>query len=135
MKVVCIQNNFQYIDKNIYQNLGFDSDTVLPIEIGQQSIVYAITTIKNNFWYLVDVVGLRYPMYYPYQCFNIVDKRMSKYWQITELPDEYNDNKLGIFIGFNEMINDEYFYGELLEDNQNIIEIFNNYRKKMIEEF
>jgi len=134
VKVECIQNNLKYIEKYVYEGL-FDSDTILPIEIGQQSIVYAIATIKRNLWYLVDVKWLRYPMYYPRQCFKIIDKRISKYWLIGESIDEYDDNAIGIKIGFNEIINDEYFYGELLEDNEHILEIFNSYRKKMIDEY
>jgi hypothetical protein len=136
MIVECIENSFNRIDKNIYFEIeGYSSSTILPIDIGQKSIVYAISTINRCLWYLIDVEGLRYPMYYPKDCFKIIDGNISKYWSIKESIDYYSGNKLGIEIGFEEMINDEYFYGEMLEDNARNLEIFEKYRSKMIDEY
>ena len=135
MKVECIQNKLKNIEESIYNDIfGFDSDSILPIEVGQQSIVYAIATINKNLWYLVDVYGLRYPMFYPRQCFKIIDSKLSKYWKIKETLDFYNNDTVGVIIGFEEFINNDLFYSELLEDNENIIEIFNNYKVKMLKE-
>lgn len=136
MIVECISNRMRDIPKFVYDGLeGYNLKTELPIEIGQKSIVYGIITIKKNLWFLIDIKGLKYPMYYPSQLFKILDGRISKYWEIKEFIDRDDDNGKGLKFGFKELIDDEYFYGELLEDSQKNIEIFNKYRRIMIEEF
>lgn len=136
MKVECITNQFKNIPTSVYDGLyGYSSDTELPIEIGQQSVVYAITTIKKHLWFLVNVAGLAYPMYYPAHLFKITDGRLSKYWVAKERQDDY-DNKASIIqIGFPELVADEFFYGEFLEDKPENVEIFKKYMDLMDKEF
>lgn len=102
------------VNPSIYQDLyGWKESTILPIDVGQKSVVYAIYRLNGSPWYLVNVTGLRYPMFYPAAIFSIVDSRLSKYWIIHQ-SDEYSNS---IKIGFKEMVEDEYFYGEYIEDD------------------
>ncbi len=101
MKVECIKNICKEIPKEIYDGLhGYTMDTGFDIEVGQQSIVYGITTIKKHFWYLVDIDGLSHPLYLPSALFNIIDGRLSKYWIVAEGQDDEDHNAPIIQFGF-----------------------------------
>jgi hypothetical protein len=136
MKVECATNKFKDIPKTVYDELyGYSFDTELPIEIGQQSVVYGITTIKKHLWYLVNVEGLADPMYYPCHLFKIIDGRLSKYWMAKEGQDYYDNNASIINFGFKEIVEEEYFYGELIEDNPINVSIFRKYKELMDREY
>ena len=136
MRVECITNQFKNIPKTVYDELyGYSFDTQLPIEIGQQSVVYGITTIKKHLWYLVEVEGLVYPLYYPCYLFKIIDGRVSKYWIAKEGQDDYDNKNPIIKFGFKELVEDEFFYGGYLENNPIIIAIFMKYKELMDNEF
>jgi len=132
MKVECVSNHYKDIPPSVYESLhGFSSETELPIEIGHQSVVYAIKTFNKNLWYLIEVKGLIEPMYYPHQFFKIIDGRLSKYWLAKEEKDSYDNEASVIQFGFRELIEDEYFYGNLLEDDPMKIATFAKYKNLM----
>jgi hypothetical protein len=136
MIVECITNKLHDIPSFVYDGItGYDSKAELPIEIGQQSLVYGIATIKKSPWYLVDVKFLKYPMYYPSHIFKILDGRISKYWIIKEFYDDDDNGNKGLNISFKELVENEYFYGELLEDNQLNLHVWKKYQKLMKNEF
>ena len=105
------------------------------VDIGQISTVYGILTIKKHLWYLVARDEMEGPMYYPSHLFEIIDGRISKYWFAKEGKDQYDNNTPIIQFGFKELVDDEYFYGELLEDNPVNEEVFKLYKTSMDNEF
>lgn len=137
MKIECITNQFRDIPSSVYEGLySFSSETeYVELDVGKQFVVYAITTIKKHVWYLVEVQGLSVPMYYPAHLFKITDGRLSKYWIVKEGQDDYDNKAHIVKIGFKELVEDDFFYGELLEDNPENIEVFKKYKKSMDNEF
>ena len=136
MKVECIKNLCEEIPSKIYEGLhGYSADSKFDIELGQESIVYGITTIKKHFWYLIDVDDLPYPMYYPSALFKIIDGRLSRYWQVAEGQDDEDNSTPIIKFGFKELVEDEFFYGEYLEDYPKNLEVFQKYMELMKKEY
>lgn len=136
MKVRCITNKFSEIPRYVYSDLhSYSSETVLPIDIGQESIVYAITTIKGYAWFMVDVDGIPDPMFYPADIFKVIDGRLSRYWIMGEGTDVYNNELKSHTIGFKELVENEYLYGEYLEEYPDSVQIFTRCIELMRNEF
>ena len=119
-----------------YENLSYTDETEFDeLEVGQQSVVYAIVIMNGTQWYLIDFEQLTHPMFYPKAFFKIEDWRISKYWVAKEQQDEYDNNNLVLNFSFPEFLDDEYFYGELLEDNPKQLAIFRKYQTLLRNEF
>lgn len=137
MKVSCIKNSLKSIPSNVYEGLqGYSVETEFSeLEIGQQFVVYGINTFKKYPWYLIKVEGLAYPMYYPAHLFKIIDGRLSKHWIVQEGQDDYDNEVQILEIGFKELVENKFFYGELIEDNSANNAIFNKYKALLDVEF
>lgn len=143
MKIECIANSFKTLPISVYEGLhGFTRDTLFDeLEVGQQLVVYGINTFKKHLWYLVETQGLYgtmyhpNPMYYPSHLFKIIDGKLSKYWIVKEGKDSYDNNAIIVNWGFPELVENEYFYNELIEDISENISIFKKYKKLMDFEF
>jgi hypothetical protein len=135
MRVICIKNKFKDIPTQVYEGLyGFTCNSSIPIDIGHISIVYAMRTINRNIWFLVFSKDLIYPRYYPNHFFEIIDPKLSMYWTSKMILDEYDDNNRGIIIGFKEIIENEFFLGELFEDDPIVTKTFDKYKNLMEKE-
>lgn len=136
MKVRCITNRFSEIPGYVYSDLhSYSSETILPIDIGQESIVYAIMTIKGYAWFMVDVDGIPDPMFYPADIFKVIDGKLSRYWIIGEGTDVYNNGLKNHTIGFKALVENEYLYGEYLEGYRDAVKVFCHYIDLMRSEF
>lgn len=136
MKVECIKNLCKEIPAKIYEGLqGYSVDSRFDIEVGQKSIVYGITIIKKHLWYLINIDNLPYLIYYPSALFKIIDSRLSRYWHVAESRDDEDSGAIIIKFGFKELVEDEFFYGEYLEDYPKNVEIFQKYIELMKKEY
>ncbi|MEO6831171.1 MAG: hypothetical protein ABI378_02870 [Chitinophagaceae bacterium] len=137
MKIKFRFSCFDKIPTSVYGGLhGFSAETKIEeLEVGKQFVVYGINTIKRHLWYLIQDNQMIYPMYYPSALFEIIDGRLSSFWIARENLDDYDDNVKAIDIGIREIVENKYFYGELLEDNSEYKGIFDEYKKNIKNEF
>ena len=136
MKVKCIENRYGAIPEFVYEGLyGYTSESEALMNIGEVSTVYAITTIKKNAWYLVYFDCFAYPYFLPNQFFEIIDGRLSKFWQVKETLDSDDNNNRVIRIAVKEMHDNPYFLGELYEDYPEPTSIFRKIKDLMDNEF
>jgi hypothetical protein len=142
MKAKCTANKGNVLPVELFNDKsGYNANTEFQLIIAKGYTIYAITHIKKNVWFLIydevatgDYGGI-YPKYLPAALFEITDSRLSKYWQGTISKDEYNDDRPVLKIGFKELIEDEYFLGNLWEDSEKEMELFSYYKKAMDNEF
>jgi len=142
MKVKCTANTGFVLPKELLnEESGYDKNTTFQITIGKEYVVYAITHIKKNAWFLIcddssfGNYGGIYPNYLPAIFFQITDPQLSKFWIVTFASDNYNENENVISIAFPELLEDEYFLGNLWEEAEKEKEIFLKYKNSMDNEF
>lgn len=141
MKVKCIANNGNYLDETLIDKAtAYKRDSGFQLIIGKEYTVYAISYIKSYPWFLIcDEAshgrnGELYPQFLPSVLFVISDNRISKYWRLAIATDPY-DLKPSVSMGFEELISDEFFLGNLWEDRQKERSIFTKYKLSMDNEF
>jgi hypothetical protein len=142
MKVKCITNKGDVLPLELFDNKsGYSARTEFQLIIEKEYVVYAITHIKKNVWFLVcdeaSVGNHReiYPQYLPSTLFEITDSRLSKYWQVGLEKDKYDSNRIVLAFGFKELLENEYFLGNLWEDSETEKNIFLKYKLSMDNEF
>jgi hypothetical protein len=135
MKIKCIYNTGENIPKDLFSLYGYSENMIFEkITIGNIYIVYAIFTMKGRIWYLIcsdwyDGAGLNFPEFFSASLFEIIDESPSKYWISTFQNDDYdNSRELVLNTGFPNIINEEYFYGNLLEDKEREVNLFKKYK-------
>ena len=139
MKVKCLTET---IDPMIHNKklIEWAKNSELEITQGKIYTVIAISKYLDIFFYYIigDESG-NYPLAFPTDLFEIIDNRVSKYWDvfiekidtITELELQNND-----VISFNEWtLNKDSFYENLLEEEKHEISVFNTYKDKIFFEF
>jgi hypothetical protein len=120
----------------------YDGWHILPEEFhlvfNKEYHVYAIEYIEDAFehFYVLDETGSIYPRSYPSDFFEIVDNKLSKYWNYKK-GDTYplkiiNTHKL---ITFKEWREEEYFEYYMLENIGDSNAIFTKYKKLIDFEF
>ncbi|TAH23697.1 MAG: hypothetical protein EAZ09_06630, partial [Oscillatoriales cyanobacterium] len=88
--------------------------------------VYAIREWKGTIWYYIcDDNYSYYPIHNPAPMFEVVDKRVSKYWQF-----ELSPNGL-LMIAFEQWFTDPYFYDKLTDQEEAEVEIFDQVKELM----
>lgn len=108
--------------------LTFDNIyTVLGIE-------YTVDGYVN--FMIADDTEVSYPKFYPIEFFEIIDNRTSEYW-INRTSNTYPLEEVGYpnFISFEEAVNDECFFDDLLECSNGTSEIYEKYKGLMENEF
>ncbi len=139
MKVKCLYNTGKVLPE-VYRENKYDTDSEFQLTIGKEYVVYGIVTIKKYNWFLIcednyDGIYIYYPLYRPCHLFTITDGRISKYWIAKERIDDYDKGEKGIHFGFKELVEEEYFNGNLVEGYKREVEIFQNYKKRIDSEF
>jgi hypothetical protein len=142
MKVKCIENTGIALPKELIDdNSGYRNDSKFQLIIEKEYVVYAVTHIKKNVWFFIcdeaanGKYGGIYPKYLPAAFFEITDTRLSKYWECAMTKDEYDNNRLILTLGFKELLENEYFIGNLWEDSEPEREIFLRYKAIADKEF
>jgi hypothetical protein len=134
MKVKYLFNTGKVLPKDVYKENKYDEASEFQVTVNKEYIVYGITTIKKYNWFLIcddtyDGTYIYYPLYLPCQLFTIIDGKISKYWLIKEGVDEYDHGERIIKFGFQELIEEEYFFGNLVEGYKREIKIFQDYKR------
>lgn len=136
MKVKCLFNTGKVLPKDVYKENRYDEASEFQVTINMEYIVYGITTIKKYNWFLIcddtyDGTYIYYPLYLPIHLFAIVDNQLSRYWLIKEGIDHYDNNEKILQLGFKELLEDEFFFGNLVEGYKREIKIFQDYKRLM----
>jgi hypothetical protein len=114
---------------------GYMADTIFPLQVGKNYVVYALTLRRGGVWYyLLDESGVGYPVWFPAPLFEVSDSKLSKYWV-------FGFHEAGLRAGdavfaFAEWANDPLnFYDGLSDGRAEIRSVFQRYRELMDVEF
>jgi|SRR6185437_10247324 len=114
---------------------GYRADTIFPLRIGKEYIVYALTLRRGGIWYyLLDESGVGYPVWFPAPLFEVSDSRISQYW-IFGFHDAGLRAGDAIF-SFVEWASDPLtFYDNLTDGEVRSRDVFQRYQELMELEF
>jgi len=139
MNIKCIDNTGINIPKEFFELSGYSEKMIFEaLSLDKLYMVYAVFTLKNSRCFLIcndfyDGASYNYPMFYPSSLFKIIDNKVSKYWINKEDKNNFQTGKDND-LGFPNIINEEYFYGKLVEGYDREESIFYNYKNLIDEE-
>jgi hypothetical protein len=109
---------------------GLTRETSFPVAVGKEYIVYAITAVKDVFWYyLLDEHDLPYPVWYPSPLFQVSDGSIPAHWVVNYVSNAVSQDRVGTsLITFKEWANDPSFYERLVEGEAGAVAAFQNER-------
>jgi len=131
MIVKCIDNTGINLPEDLLVHYGWNKSMIFEeITIGKTYVVYAIIHVKNIPCYMVcsdifDGQYITYPSLLPHSLFKTVQDKYSKFWYSKE------DSK---DVGFKEVLQDEYFYGNLVEGYEKEVQMFLTLKRKIDQE-
>jgi hypothetical protein len=101
--------------------------------VGKEYFVFAITIRLGHAWYYIaDEDFVYYPILNPASLFEIVDGRVSSYWNVGLHPEKHQSECF--IVAFPEWANDPYFYDKLTDRNPETVAVFEKYRRLMDDE-
>ncbi|EGK88673.1 hypothetical protein D0A34_17570 [Microcoleus vaginatus PCC 9802] len=127
MKIRCIANTGESLpEKYIDPPRGYTRKVELPLTIGKEYVVYAIRSWQRIVWYYIcDDNYSYYPIQTPAPLCEVVDNRVSKYWQFMLDPN-------GVLrIAFEQWFTDPCFYDKLTDQEEAEVEIFEKVKELM----
>ncbi len=137
MRVRCRTNLGKYLPEDLIDKVGgYTKDARFEaLTIGKEYNVYAIAVLHGYLWfYLSHDYNLDYPVHKPVVLFDIVDPRVSQYWEIGFHLDKETGRKDQI-IAYKEWVREPYYYGGLLEGEEREVKIYKHYKSLMDKEF
>ncbi|WP_158710307.1 hypothetical protein [Streptomyces sp. NRRL F-5126] len=107
---------------------GLNRDSSFPLGVGKEYVVYAITVVKDAFWYfLLDEHDLPYPVWYPSPLFQVSDGSIPAHWVVNYISNDASPDRIGAsLITFKEWANDPSFYERLVEGEVGAVAAFHN---------
>jgi hypothetical protein len=142
MKVKCINNTGAVLPDILFTLYGYSHNMIFKwITIDRTYIVYAVFIMKRVKWYLIcsddyNGANINYPSFYPSSLFEIIDEKSSTYWVTKRMKDDYDDKQgLVLNTGFPQIINEEFFYGNLVEGHEREIIIFHKFKSLIDNEY
>ena len=133
MRVKCLYNTGKYTPKDFFVQYNWNEEMkFFGLTIGKEYTVYAVFILFNHPCYLIcndiyDGVSYAHPMFYPATLFEVMDNTPSKYWIKRKINFNNKDNMNDI--GFPDLLNDEYFYGGVVEGYRKEVQIFQRWKK------
>lgn len=126
MRVKCVSVQMQELPANYFQPIGRyhpEAKTNQALTMGKEYTVYAVECWQGQVYYYLaddgysDHPSRAYPNQQPAPLFSIVDNQIPEDWccQVHEK---------GLSISFDEWINDVYFYDKLLNEEANVLAIW-----------
>ena len=121
MIVKCINNSADYMPEKVFlfyrKNRDIEFQT---ITVGKEYLVYAISYHFDHPFYMVcgddyDGEYVNYPHLLPGCLFEVIDDRYSNHWIEKEIKNDKSGYENTKRVGFKEYVENEYFYGHLLE--------------------
>jgi len=145
MKVACISNTGKDLPEKVldlepYSTLKREK-IFSGITIGRVYIVYGFTIVKDFVWYYLcdDNYSERdympFPLWYPSPLFEIIDRRLSKYWEFDAQPGERCESPSGVIVAFPEWAKDPFYYDRLTDGFEPEIALFRKYKKLIDAEY
>lgn len=136
MKVRCISNSGRDLSPSCLRpSWGFTWDKEFPLVIGKTYQVYAFTLVFGHVWYYIcDETYSHYPVWTPSLLFELVDGRVSSFWQLGFLRGNISEEPFPI-IAFKEWVEDSTFYDRLTDGQPLAVETFRQYKKLLDEEY
>ena len=127
MRIRCIANNGEHLPENyIDPARGYTKKVELPLTVGKEYVVYAIRAWQGVVWYYIcDDNYSYYPIQTPAPLFEVVDSRVSKYWQFML------DANGVLRFAFEQWFTDPYFYDKLTDQEEAEVEIFDKVKELM----
>lgn len=137
MKLRCIGNRGSDLPPELLNpKLNRDENTRFPLTIGKTYVVYGLTVYLSHLWYYVcDDDFTHFPVWKPAPLFEIVDPRVSRYWEINCSLDGRGESDTGIIVAYPEWARDPYYYEHLADNREAEVQIFSRYRKLIDEEY
>jgi hypothetical protein len=137
MKVRCLGNRGSNLPLELLDpRSNRDANTQFSLTVGQTYLVYGITVHLGYLWYyLCDDDFTYFPVWNPSPLFEIVDHRVSKYWEINYSPDGRGESDSGIIVGYPEWARDPYYYEHLSDNRAEEVEIFRKYQRLIDNEY
>ncbi|MEP3389722.1 MAG: hypothetical protein ABJO02_16145 [Reichenbachiella sp.] len=137
MKIRCVHNKVD--SENFDERLLKWANTKdeLEISVGKVYVVLAISRYDENyFYYILSDESIDYPLAFPVELFEITDKTLSKYWDCN-LDALESFSQLDIeddeICSISEWRNQkDFFYEKLLDDDNQTVSVFENYRDKAL---
>lgn len=120
MKIRCIANTGAALpDSYFLPHLCYKKETEFQLIVGKEYIVYALYEWSGKIWYYIcDERYTYYPIHNPAPLFEVVDKRVSKYWRF-----ELAANGV-LTLAFEQWFAEPYFYDKLTDQEEEAVLIF-----------
>jgi hypothetical protein len=136
MKVRCVGNRGSDLPSDlITDTTGLKLETEFSLIIGKTYVVYALTISDNYLWYYVcDETDSYFPFWNPAPLFEMVDHRMSAWWEINYSKEDRCESKSNIIVAYPEWARDPFYYDRLTDGYEQDVEIFKRYRHLIDEE-
>lgn len=137
MKVLCVINNiYQLKEISTVERLKkyiHLSDGQLNLEKNKEYNVYGVFFRDNSPWYYINIDDETLePTLYPAEVFNITNKNLSSYWQLSSII--YPDGIKVTSLVFDEWAKDSLFYERLIDGDPEALALFKKYKILMDKE-
>jgi hypothetical protein len=128
MKVKCIATIGNQLPANyIDERLSLIPERKFHISFGSSYTVYTVMTIRERVCYFIaDDLYVDYPRWYPAPLFEVVDNRLSGYWEYGFALDTN-----ALCLSFPEWLADKYFYDQLTDGQNEAVRIFGTRKEQM----
>lgn len=136
MRVRCKANTGKAIPESYVDAVGgYGRETILPITVGAQYQVFALTMRGGGVWYYVlDDQRVGFPVWFPAPLFDVVDPRLSRFWVFGFVDEGVRDGDAVLAV--REWAQDPFGYYDRLSDGEpEATATFNAYRELMELEF
>jgi hypothetical protein len=98
------------------------NETVFPLTIGRDYVVYALSARDRSVWYYVhDDEDLPYPMAYPAPLFQVLSGAVPSVWCVSL---DLEGDHVELFLGPRSWIADPFFYDRLTSGNADAARLF-----------
>lgn len=132
--VRCRENSLASLrDEFLDDRRGYRSSTTLPLSVGAQYDVFAISSFLGGFWYYVlDDDRHRYPVWYPAPVFDIVSETVPEGWVLAH--HRTKDGGVTSILSFPEWASDPHYYERLVDDDPEAVTTFAQVRSSLLAE-
>lgn len=131
MIVKCKEDKGKNLSTQLFSHPGWNDEMEFAeLTIGKTYIVYAIIHVEAIPFYLIcgdtyDGVYVKYPSLLPSSLFEIIHNQQSTLWELKQNTKD---------VGFKEILNEKYFYGNLVEGLKREVQIFLSVKRDIDQE-
>lgn len=123
LTVRCIASTLGDVpEKFLSVELGVTRQNWVPLTVGREYVVYAVTAFLGGFWYYVlDDDRNAEPIWYPSPVFEIVDGRIPEHWRLGQqrVWDSFRNT-----LSFPAWADDPFFYERLYNEEADAVAAF-----------